>query len=985
MKPMTAGIILSTVALLVQGTRCLIRQGAPPFVRRFGALTLLLAGLSAVLFVLLHFGEAVLSPEFDSVMARGHRRGLAALVLGLALAASLGLHVQRLKSARPGRLAALLFLGVVVGVLATMRITTLNGDETEAFRIYAYDLWWPPLLLWVSACFLDGAITILGVTDRRVRVGAFAVLLVGLAWAARSRSFGDPMSERLWAWVFGAGVVLLLAFGVLLVRAAPGGARGAWPWLASLPRRARLAAAYAWQEIVVEGWEDELTMVRERVSQEYGRLLALLALVTIGATLIDIFYIGRFSHVAALIVLAVAWTCLAELTAEGPLRAFVVNTLPSAYEALASQQSRLGAIWSTLRTWLALPLQTLRGAAARLLSLRPLPEGLLKLAVLLVVAVVLFEIPNRGKTMLQPFKASVVKPKAGEVPSVEQQAAIGQAVFDHLVNTLGALTQDLQPDVILLLPPDPLRGVQFRTIAAGGSGSIDPFLSGPSDLDLGVGVKVPLGFVLTPIVKPVRWLLGVRIIEGNVLADPQGYTVLVRSSSGEVWQARLRPTERFQDRLTPASAFKDLALELAFRIMSAEPSLASVGMTRSWAAFERFREGLEYWQRYAIQSGEQDPDALTQAIRSFRAAVGVDPAFALAHYRLGLALQKDGQPIAAAEALRTSLNKNPGFLPARVALASVLYSRESRALARSLGPAERWRRGMRPARDTRSAGAPSTDRAGAGPAAGPERPGEPPSAMLDEARDLWQSVVQADEQASPLDRAAAWAGLCQHAFERGSLNAARGWGEESTRWIWPKGAGPRLLHVAYFHCQQADRFYAALLEPRWDDVRLRTARASVLTSIGLLLERHGPPGARLDVDHWQCSADAVVPETLVPGARVKRSVLVGRFTRPALRYYRRALALLPEDTMLRCREATAALALDWKNPDREEPLVLMRALGNVSTAHLVLADSYREEALRYLERARSGGDRGGRAAGARADRGSLLQPRPRRVPGNVEA
>jgi tetratricopeptide (TPR) repeat protein len=952
MSPMTAGIILSTVALLVQGARCLLRQGAPPFVRRFGALTLLLAGLSAVLFILLHFGEAVLSPEFDSVMARGHRRGLAALVLGLALAASLGLHVQRLKSARPGRLAALLFLGMVVGVLATMRITTLNGDETEAFRIYAYDLWWPPLLLWVSGCFVDGVITILGVTDRRVRVGAFAILLVALSWTARSRSFGDPTSERLWTWVFGAGVVLFVALGVLLVRAAPGGVRGAWPWLVSLPHRARLAAAYAWREIVVEGWEDELAMVRERVSQEYGRLLALLALITIGATLIDIFYIGRFSHVAALIVLAVAWTCLAEVTAEGPLRAFVVSVLPSAYEALASQQSRLGAIWSTLRAWLALPFQTLRSAAIRLLSLRPLPEGILKLAVLLVAAVVLFEIPNRGKTLLQPFKASVVKPKPGEVPSVEQQAAIGQAVFDHLVNTLGGLTQDLQPDVILLLPPDPLRGVQFRTVAAGGSGSIDPFLSGLSDLDLGVGVKIPLSFVLTPIVKPVRWLLGVRIIEGSVLADPQGYTVLVRSSSGEVWQARLRGTEQSQDRLAPASAFKDLALELAFRIMSAEPSLASVGMTRSWGAFDRFREGLEYWQRYAIQSGEQDPDALTQAIRSFRAAVGVDPAFALAHYRLGLALQKDGQPIAAAEALRTSLNRNPGFLPARVALATVLYSRESRALARSLGPAERWGRGMQPARNTRSAGAPSTDRAET-EAPEPVGPGEPQSAMLDEARDLWQSVVQTDDRASPLDRAAAWAGLCQHAFERGSLGAGRGAGEkETTRWIWPKGTGPRLLHVAYFHCQQADRFYAALLDPRRDDVRLRTARASVLTSIGLLLERHGPPGARLDVDDWQCSADAVVPETLVPGARVKRSILVGRFTRPALRYYRRALALLPEDTMLRCREATAALALDWKNPDRDERLMLMRALGNVSTAHLVLADSYRDEALRYLERAR---------------------------------
>jgi hypothetical protein len=33
MSPMTAGIVLSTVLLFVQGTRCLVRQGAPPFVR----------------------------------------------------------------------------------------------------------------------------------------------------------------------------------------------------------------------------------------------------------------------------------------------------------------------------------------------------------------------------------------------------------------------------------------------------------------------------------------------------------------------------------------------------------------------------------------------------------------------------------------------------------------------------------------------------------------------------------------------------------------------------------------------------------------------------------------------------------------------------------------------------------------------------------------------------------------------------------------
>jgi tetratricopeptide (TPR) repeat protein len=849
------------------------------------------------------------------------------------------LHVQRLKAERPGRLAALVFLGAAVGLLATMRITTLNDDETEAFRIYAYDLWWPPLLVWVSACFLDGAITILGVNDRRVRVGAFAVLLLGLARAARSRSFGDPMSEWLWTWVFGCGVALGVVLLVLVARAAPGGARGAWTWLASAPGRLRLAARRAWQEVVVEGWEDELTMVRERVTRDYGRLLGLLALATIAGTLIDIFYIGRFSHVATLIVLAVAWTCLAEVTAEGPLRAFVVNTVPAAYESLVSQQSRVGSVWSALRAWLGPPLRTLGGAVARLLSLRPLPEGLLKLAILLVAAVVLFEIPNRGKTLLQPFKAAVVKPKAGEVPGVEGQAVIGQVVFDHVVNTLGALTQDLQPDVILLLPPDPLQGAQFRTIAAGGSGSIDPFLSGPSDLDLGVGVKIPLGFMLTPIVKPVRWLLGVRIIEGSVLADPQGYTVLVRSSSGEVWQARLRGSEGSQDRLEPASAFRDLALELAFRIMSAEPTLASVGMTRSWEAFDRFRLGLEFWHKYAVQSGEQDPDALTKAIRGFRAAIGVDPAFALAHYRLGLALQKDGQPIAAAEALRTSLKANPGFVPARVALASVLYGYEM-----SIGPAERWRGGMQPALDALGADG-SPDHAGAMPATGGASADGPRNAMLDEARGLWQSVVRADDDASPLDRAAAWAGLCRHAFEAGTRDRAPGSRDRTSRWIWPTGLGPRMLHAAYFHCQQADRFYAALLDARWEDVRLRTARASILASIGLLLEQHGPPGVRHDVHGWQCSAEAVLPETLGPKAHVTRSVLVGRFTRPALRYYRRALALLPDDTVLRCREATAALALDPSYRDNR----LMRALESVSAAHLGLADSYRDQALKHLK------------------------------------
>ena len=114
MNDMNTAIVAATIVLLIQGIRIVIRPGAAPYVRCFGALTLLLAGLSFVLFAILFWGEAVLSPEFDVVMARGHWRGLVTLVIGFAVAAGLGLHVQRLKADLPGRLAGLLFLGLAL-------------------------------------------------------------------------------------------------------------------------------------------------------------------------------------------------------------------------------------------------------------------------------------------------------------------------------------------------------------------------------------------------------------------------------------------------------------------------------------------------------------------------------------------------------------------------------------------------------------------------------------------------------------------------------------------------------------------------------------------------------------------------------------------------------------------------------------------------------------------------------------------------------
>jgi tetratricopeptide (TPR) repeat protein len=920
---MNTAIVLASVVLLIQGTRIVIRPGAPSYVRCFGVLTLLLAGLSLVLFAILFWGEAVLSPEFDVVMARGHWRGLVALVIGFAVAAGLGLHVQRLKASLPRRLSGLLILGLAVGIAAATRVSTLNIEDTaQPFWIYSYDLWWPPLLIWVSACFLDGAITVLGVHNRRIRAGAFFAMLLVLSLHARSRQvFTDPTSAMLWNLAFGAAVVGGLIFLLWLAWSASIRPADTWSHLRVAAHSFRPAFRRELARALNGGWAGISGRVWRWLKPMAGQLLAVLALAMIAASLADIFYVGRLPHAGALIVLAVAWTGLAEVTAQGPLRAFVVSVVPAVYQRLANQESWVHQGWLLLWERLAGPVGRVGGVLRRLVSLRPFPEALVKMVVLLVALVVAYEIPHAGKTLLQPFSAVTVAGKAGDVPTVSPQPEIGRAVFDHLVNTLGTLTLELQPDLILLLPPEPERGARFRTLASGGSGSIDPFLTQATDIELMGGVKVPLGLVLMPVLRPVRWMLNVRVVDGSVLADPQGYTVLARSTSGEMWRARLgndevppesATAEGGGGRSAPDSAFSRIALELAFRIMSAEPALAKFGMTRSWDAFSRFKRGLDSWQEFSLHRGQGDPDTLSAAIRHFRAASGIDPEFALAHYRLGVALHNDGQPLAAAESLRASLKANPGFVPAMVALASVLYGSEHEE-----GPSP------------------------IGLSGNPDVTAIDPK--LHEARQLWQSVIGAKSGASSLDRAAAWAGLCRHSLDEPEVRH-RADGRSPS----PDQNDARDLvsyRTAYFYCQQAERLYAPLFATPREDMRLKTARASELASIGVLLERYGPVGKPRTSRIWQCSTGGIDEEGMLLDSPVQHHVLESHYTRAALTYYRQALKLLPDDSVLRCHEASAEFAKSEKNYH------LMQSLESEAASRWNLAEGYRDEAERHLRQA----------------------------------
>jgi hypothetical protein len=99
--------LIPTILLVVQGSSCLSRTSAPLYVRRFGVLCGMLAGLSFVLCLLLASDTLVLSSEFGIVMGQGPwaRFGIALLLIGSALGSAMGLYVCYLEAGRQARLS----------------------------------------------------------------------------------------------------------------------------------------------------------------------------------------------------------------------------------------------------------------------------------------------------------------------------------------------------------------------------------------------------------------------------------------------------------------------------------------------------------------------------------------------------------------------------------------------------------------------------------------------------------------------------------------------------------------------------------------------------------------------------------------------------------------------------------------------------------------------------------------------------------------
>ena len=877
-------VLLPAVILLVQGASCL-RGPRAPFVRWFGVLAIALAGLDVLLALLLLTGTLVPSREFDSIMVKGTLPylGLIVLQVGMSVIAGLGWHVSRMAAGQASRLLRLMVAAVLVGASAIYWVDALNPVDPAHARVYSYDLLWPPLLLWVGLCFFESCYAIARLRSRLWRVWADSALVVAPAvWAlGSSLSVADEVKLAWWVCLI-VFLPLSTGLGVWLASGTPSPARTVVPLKLRLALAAAAAAIGLWIAgnwtsgdlpsvalwLVWPGFSVLVGMLGLRTlwkiqlaEPAQGRpplrprqVLAFAALVVIAGTFAELVYFSSFDPLVPLIIFIVAWTVEAEATASGPLTK--LGRLALSRQLWTEQ--------SPLRHWAATGLAKASGARKSIadvgravLAMPSVPVAAVKVLVLVLVLIVLTELPNARQTVVEPFTSHVNEEGAA--------VQLGPRISARVLNAVALIDQRLRSDTVRLLPRGSETEPAFKLVPAS-TGGETAFAKG-SELDLGY-VKMPATFVLAVTRDPLRAMMGVRVITGAVQTGPKGYEVLARSSTGETW--RIEPTEPGGATNEPAAdVVSDLAERLAFEIVTGtDRSMRMAGLTHSWKAYTHFRKGLDHWQAFETSQNGAD---LSAAIGSFREATRDHPTFALAFYRLGLALQRDGQPAAAEEALRTSLRINENLVPAYLALASTLYNHDEYL---ALLPA---------------------------PAAAPARPlstEQEKKTNRDEAKALWLHVIRRPPHTvSHADRAAAFYGLCNFALD---TEKPEEFGTD---------ARDRLRRLAYYYCQRAEHLYAALPAAEQQTAPIKEAEASVLNALGRVLTRNFPLDESLGSyplifggnedsdlrDVWRCRRYGDLP--------------AGPLRRSALRYLEQAEALAPLNEAIKCRVAWMALSL----------------------------------------------------------------------------
>lgn len=934
--------ISAIIVLFVQGISILIQIGLSSHLRLFGLLTIGIALLGLIGHTLYFSGFLVFSPEFSLLMVQGlpARVGLLALLVGFPLMIGLGWAVARGATKRPLRLPWLLGLAILTGVLAANSLQVLNRDDLEPLHVYSYTLLHPLLLIWMTIGLLESGVTLLHLRHRLMRawLASLAVVILSVwvllqpplldarfmrnSWEAillfslvisaglaglHVLEFWGITLPRQWVWL---KLVLFAVWGMIgfygakqFLNAPADPAPGfdpnlmkallsLSPWLLLPVFAVFMGLAYRLFRLI-KNYSQEWV---ERIKPAPRQILLVLTITVIAISLSGIFYeVTNVPAGLAPISFFIAWIFLIELVTDGVLYCFysylrkgrplsddsVIRTgLPAIWKAIVFVVSALG-------NWIK---SFFSGGATGVI---------LKALACLALLIALNEIPNAGRTLIQPFSE----------PRLKEQDTFGLTISERVCGTLSLQSQELQTDVIIPLDLSSGKnagGEKLKFIPGGSNVNNLEVALAETDLSLGP-ITIPVGLLVAPIQSPMRSLLGVRIVEGRLYKEPDGYTLLANSTHGENWKVDFPGT-------TPAGAAESsgvdtiacLANELAFKILSNDPSLSSIGMTKSWEAFQAFQRGLENMKKFELGCY----DSLSAAIQELKNAVQHDPKFTLAHYRLGLALRVDGQPVAAVDAFRACVSLDPDFIAGKNALAYTLLNVDSYY--------------------------PSS-------AAGVAANSSQPDRRSIEPRQLWQQIILMPSTPATLsDRASACYGLGLYALVSGHR-------------LWPPDSAQAFYSLAYFYCKRAERLYEKLaVDFERRPVPIKEATASVLNVIGIALNSSHRTYETQKTECWHCSGNALIVESIIndrgdnaEGKNTEIRIMKSPYNRAALGYFNRALSLVPNDPVIQCNAASTAFALG--------ETAAMEKLNNNTNAHYYLAQEYgqaaREETSKFDQKA----------------------------------
>lgn len=997
---------VSLVLMILQGVLVMKHPGVSIKGRILGWLSVLFAVLAAIVSWFASEGQLILSPEFGAAMFQGPwyvEYVIYAFIVATVVGAGLGWYVTHIDRNSISPFPVLLICLVGIAFVAIQPYRVLNLEEVDQLHIHAYELWWPATLGWVVFCVSDSVFCVAGMRNIPLRIWLLATILGLLSLHALGRpSFiAAPTTQFCWevvlrfCLILGAALPIIALYfhrQVTVIRrvqlwvAILSVVIGASYWLArrevgwlELPEKylvsiflifpvyALIAGAVRLfrRRNTSQNLIQALKGIWERFSESWKSLFPLVLLLIFAASLADFLHFEILGALPALLIWILSLVALYEATLKRPLCTYAFGTWPSKG---TFSETRLAQCFGICGKSARVVMKPIREKFWSLIKVDSWPKSIVAILSVFVILVALAEIPNAGKTIIEPFVVQSVlydletaraergdsDPTKGKSPDslfpaiaenktekshtasegdvaarlrTNLGAQISEKVRGKMIEYRPVLEPEIVPDLVQIEKKTKHDKSKSMLFAINENGMNTVTISSVPLVEV-AGVKIPLQFLVAPIQTPVRALLKVRVIQGSLVYDAIGYTLTAHASTGESWSVRepQNGRSRNDDLLKKTqeidSAIETLSSKLALQVLlNLGDDDSRKVHTESWQAFAELKEGFDAWQRFQSTNDYQE---LSDAIRHFQAAVSHDKNYPLAHYRLGLALLADHRASEALRSLQESTRAGADFTPGHLAAAQAWQLFEpykpQPITAESLPPDHSSKTHQNEKESAEgnvasTANIPLNRRDNRFPAM------------------EWGEVIKnCATKNCDFELPSASYGLCLYHQDQAVIEQKRS-SSDSTNGN--KETFDRLLGNAFYYCKRSAYLYAQLIRNKTLGPEIKQEWAGALNAMGVVVESlrgsNKIPLQQTNENSWNC----------------REPPMLAYFTPKAREYYERATALLPDDTAIKCNWASAAAATKNAKPMQvleRDPMV------HLTNALAISEDEYQDDIRRLRER-----------------------------------